>query len=261
MHLDLVVKSAKTFVELALDHITAGDERTRDALLRECVDPFFEQRASRLEEKLDELLRHYEHGEALTLETEFIRTLSAKEKRRLAQQVEDILATEHPTLFTDKPKEKLSRSTIEHIVFTALESRISQFGLEKVVDMATVYYEVRYEDPPGKCSFVSELRVEVYMLLKQALQMSLRTFTENVIVLAVENCLISELPSMLTPSMIHEMDEEMVTKLAAESPEVGQERTELERDIRVLTEGLRICKRHRPRESTGEFDPILYRPA
>ncbi len=86
--------------------------------------------------------------------------------------------------------------------------------------------------------------------------MSLRTFTENVIILAVENYLISELPSMLTSSMVHEMNDDMLTMLAAESPEVAQERTALERDIHVLTEGLRICKRHRPRESTGEFDSL-----
>ncbi|KAH8903562.1 hypothetical protein BR93DRAFT_190369 [Coniochaeta sp. PMI_546] len=229
MHLDLVVKSAKTFVELALDHITAGDESTREALLREYVDPFFEQRTSVLKERLDELLWHYENGEALTLENEFIRTLSVKEKGRLAQQVNDLLVSEHPTLFTDKPREKLSRRMIKDLVSTALERRFSQFGLEKVVDMATVYYE-----------------------------MSLRTFTENVIILAVENCLISKLPSMLTLSMVHDMDDEMLIKLAAESPEIAQERLELERDISVLTEGLRICKRHRPRESTGEFSQFKY---
>ena len=88
--------------------------------------------------------------------------------------------------------------------------------------------------------------------------MSLRTFTENVTILAVENCLISELPSILTSSMVYEMDEEMLTTLVAESSEVRQERMELERDIRVLTEGLRICKRQRPREMTGEFGNLVH---
>ncbi len=60
--------------------------------------------------------------------------------------MKDLLTSEHPTLFTDKPKEKLSRRTIEHLVSTALVRRDSQFGLEQVVDRATVYYEVRYED-------------------------------------------------------------------------------------------------------------------
>ncbi|KAI3390334.1 hypothetical protein diail_10060 [Diaporthe ilicicola] len=198
MHLKLVVSSAKTFADLALDHITAGDERTRDALLREYFDPFFEDRLSSLEAKLDELLLHYRNGEALTRETEFIRALSAREKQRLASQVEDVLADKHPTLFNDKPPgvfpnmptEKMSRSTIKDIVFKALESHTSQFGLEKVVDMAEVYYK-----------------------------MCLRTFTENLIVLAVENCLISQLPYLFTSSMVHGMDEETLEALAAETPE------------------------------------------
>ncbi len=90
--------------------------------------------------------------------------------------------------------------------------------------------------------------------------MSLRTFTENVIILAVENCLISKLPSMLTSNMVCDMDEEMLIKLAAESPEVGQMRLAYERDISVLTEGLAICKKHRPRESTGEFGRFSISP-
>jgi hypothetical protein len=57
--------------------------------------------------------------------------------------------------------------------------------------------------------------------------MSLRTFTENVIILAVENCLISKLSSMLTSSMVHAMDEQRLIMLAAESPAVGQERLDL----------------------------------
>lgn len=67
-------------------------------------------------------------------------------------------------------------------------------------------------------------------------------------ILAAENCLISELPSMLTSSMVHEMGEDMLSSLAAESPQVSQERSQLERDVRMLTEGLRTCKRHRTHE-------------
>lgn len=89
--------------------------------------------------------------------------------------------------------------------------------------------------------------------------MSLRTFTENVIILAVENCLVSKLPTMLTSSMVHDMVDERLVELAAETPEIVQERLDLERDISVLTEGLRTCKRHRPRESTGEFSTNLGR--
>jgi hypothetical protein len=82
--------------------------------------------------------------------------------------------------------------------------------------------------------------------------MSLRTFTDNVIILAVENCLISKLPSLITTANVDEMDDATVTRLAAEPIEIRQIREEYERDIQTLGEGLRICKRFRPRESTGE---------
>src|SRR3569833_1514199 len=261
MHLGLVTDSAKAFVELALAHVTAGDDGTRDALLREYVDPFFEQRASRLEEKLDELLRHYKDGEALMLETEFMRSLSALEKRRVAQQVKDLLDSEQSAETAGKGKDKLSRREVEQLVRNALETRISRFCLEKVVDMATVYYEVCHVDHAprwclptirsGLLSGCMRWRANHF-----SRQMSLRTFTENVIILAVENCLISELPSILASSIIHEMDEEKLTTLAAESSDLRQERFDSERDIRVLTEGLRICKKNRPRQSAGEYSGV-----
>ncbi|OAA63418.1 Dynamin, GTPase domain protein [Niveomyces insectorum RCEF 264] len=224
MHLRCVVDSVKTFVELALQHVTNGDDATRDALLRECVDPFFEQRTARLAEKLDELLRHYQHGEALTLETDFLRAMANREEQRLARQMKELLATGELALFADDKQmsTKSSRSALEQAVCKALVNRTSQFGLEKVVNVATVYYD-----------------------------MSLRTFTENVIILAVENCLMTELPSMLTSAMVYDMDEDMLRTLAAESPSVAQDRLDAERDARVLAEGLRICKKYRPRESSA----------
>jgi len=88
--------------------------------------------------------------------------------------------------------------------------------------------------------------------------MSLRTFTDNVIILAVENCLVSKLRSLLTTSMVHEMDEETLSRLAAESSSVRENRRSIQKDIEVLTEGLRICTMYKPRDLTSESPPSIF---
>lgn len=77
--------------------------------------------------------------------------------------------------------------------------------------------------------------------------MALRTFTDNVINLAVESCLVQDLPNIFTPRQVSNMDESMLQKLAAESPEVCDLRTQLEEDVRLLKEGLERCRPYKPR--------------
>ena len=86
--------------------------------------------------------------------------------------------------------------------------------------------------------------------------MSLRTFAENVVNLAVENCLISDLPTILTPSAVARMDQERLIELASESEDVQAERLELQHQADILREGLKKCQRSRLHERTGKFTPI-----
>ena len=83
--------------------------------------------------------------------------------------------------------------------------------------------------------------------------MSLRIFVDNVINLAVESCLVCDLPDILTPRKVDRMSASKLTELAAESDEVQSQRLALQNEVRILREGLRRCQRHRPRELTGEL--------
>lgn len=82
-------------------------------------------------------------------------------------------------------------------------------------------------------------------------QISLRTFAENVINLAVENCLVCDIHNILTPGMVNAMDEEKLRELAAESEEVQTERSSLNYEVQILRNGLQKCQRSRPHERTG----------
>ncbi|KAL2207299.1 hypothetical protein CC79DRAFT_727864 [Sarocladium strictum] len=94
----------------------------------------------------------------------------------------------------------------------------SEFGIERIIDTVHTFYD-----------------------------MALRTFTDNVINLAVESCLVQDLPNIFTPRQVSNMDETMLQKLAAESPEVCDHRALLKEDIRLLKEGLERCRPYKPR--------------
>lgn len=86
--------------------------------------------------------------------------------------------------------------------------------------------------------------------------MSLSTFTENIMILAVENCLIRKIPDMFASTMITSMNDDMLARLASETRKVREERETLQQDLGVLDSGLRECKRYRPpRELTGKYRP------
>ncbi|KAH8686356.1 P-loop containing nucleoside triphosphate hydrolase protein [Ilyonectria robusta] len=219
-YIELAIDAAKAFVELILQHVILADENTRDAIFAEYVVPFFDERSSALEEKLDELLIHYQEGDAVCLEEEFRLRLSFQTKPRLGNQVQQLLLSDRPNSVGE-----ITAADVKEAIANAPDGQVSEFGLEGVFDMMITYYE-----------------------------MSLRTFTDNVMILAVENCLISKMSTLFTPMMVLGMDDETLSRLAAESSEIRCERSDLENDIAVLKSGLAICKKYQPRKSTGYSD-------
>jgi hypothetical protein len=83
--------------------------------------------------------------------------------------------------------------------------------------------------------------------------MSLRVFADNVMILALENCLLSDIPNILSPEMVYDMTDDKVTALAAESKQIRREREELQSQLEKLHMGLAACREYRPRESSSSF--------
>lgn len=86
--------------------------------------------------------------------------------------------------------------------------------------------------------------------------MSLRTFVDNVINLAVESCLVRDIPTILTPRKVGAMGADRIKELASESEEVQKQRLYLQNEVEILAEELRKCQRQKPREVTGTFDGV-----
>ncbi|KOS20018.1 Interferon-induced GTP-binding protein Mx [Escovopsis weberi] len=176
-YLDLVLKAARSFVQLALEYI------------------------AELQLKLNELLVHYQDGDAICLEDDFQRRVAKRNRLHLALRVKDILLPHEPS----GPNAGLDVETIFNAIKSAPQEKLDNFGLERVAEMMTAYYE-----------------------------MSLRTFTDNVIILAAENCLIAKIPDLLTTMTSYDIDEEKLKRLADEPQLVSRERVRLSKEIQAL---------------------------
>ncbi|KAI1122449.1 P-loop containing nucleoside triphosphate hydrolase protein [Nemania abortiva] len=211
-HIDLLLRIVKSFTEKLMAYITGPDEETYSAIMLHIFDPFFEKRTLKLNRKLRELLCHFQTGYPQPSDAEFRATLAKRRQKHLNPEILQNLVASHPEFFTDKGKRQFNGSVPE---------RKSEFGVDSLIDKSETYYEL-----------------------------SLRNFTDNVIILAVENCLVKELPTILTTSAVSQMKDDMLEKLAAESADIQTQRKELDIECEKLEKGLDLCKTYRGRNST-----------
>ncbi|KAK0716377.1 hypothetical protein B0H67DRAFT_261912 [Lasiosphaeris hirsuta] len=214
-HVDIVAQYSRAFVETLVGHVAGSDAKTADAVIKNIVTPFFEQKQPVLRAKVAELLQHYQAGsDPQPMYNIFLEGVERRRNKRIAQELSRLV----------NAHEKLSLNSLELPVQAVEESMkvASEFSAEQTIDNAMEYYD-----------------------------MSLRVFTDNVITLALENCLISDIPNILCPENVYDMADEKVVTLAAESKQIRKEREELQTQLEKLRMGLTACREYRPRGSTS----------
>ncbi|KAG7405219.1 Interferon-induced GTP-binding protein Mx3 [Fusarium oxysporum f. sp. rapae] len=207
-HVKLVTTVAKAFVDQVFEYVVGSPRtnRTTEAILSTCVDPFFDEKEKVLQEKINELLRPY-----------------TKSWRRISA----VLQENYPHLYesktakTGETSKKVDSKTIAQDINEEDDPEDSEFGINKVIDMMLIYYT-----------------------------MSLRTFTDNVINLAVESCLLYDIPDILTPTKVDRMSKERLEELAGESDDTSSRRKSLQEEVEILRQGLAQCRRYKPRAVT-----------
>ncbi|KAI1375695.1 P-loop containing nucleoside triphosphate hydrolase protein [Hypoxylon crocopeplum] len=214
-HLRLVLSMTKDFVTKLLEHITNSDKKICSAILSEVVGPFFEQKSNILESKLQELLYHYKSGLPQPFDTEFRLLLAQKRQKNIELGGIGGLIASRPVLFTESARTELARAKSS--------GPATEFGVDDLIDKSEVYYE-----------------------------MSLRTFMDSVVVLAVENCLMRDLPFTIKTEKFNQMEDSELERLTCESPETQEERKELQAEDDALKKGLQICSKF----NTPKYSPL-----
>ncbi|KAF0315140.1 dynamin family protein [Colletotrichum asianum] len=108
--------------------------------------------------------------------------------------------------------------------------RIVEIRIEKVMDTVKAFVDEAFEEISA-----------------------LRTFTDNVINLAIESCLIQDLPSVFTARLTNDLTDDEVSHIAIESDDIRSYRSEIEEDIKQLKRGLEECRRFRPRSTVAKL--------
>ncbi|KAI1137859.1 P-loop containing nucleoside triphosphate hydrolase protein [Hypoxylon sp. FL0543] len=206
-HIQLMLTVANGFVRTLLTSIIQPDGNTLSAILSGVVEPFFDEKSVILESNLEEILRHYKSGYPQFHDTEFSNILAQKRRGTFDPDALRGLMESRPDLLTPAARQAIAQmNTPEHS---------TAFAVQELIHKAEAYYE-----------------------------MSLRTFTDQVIILAVENCLIRELPSVMTSAAFDEMTDDEITGFASESAELQEEREKLQAGCDAFAKGLEVCHRH-----------------
>lgn len=87
----------------------------------------------------------------------------------------------------------------------------------------------------------------------------MQTFINNVIILAVEMCLIASIPSIVQPILENKLDAETILRLTERPSTVTKDQTRLSREVRVLEQALSICRDAKPWCQTSEC-PVICHP-
>lgn len=79
----------------------------------------------------------------------------------------------------------------------------------------------------------------------------MKTFVDNVAVQVIEASIVNNLADVFNPLAAAQMDNELVSTIAAESKLHQTQREMLDRKLSILEEGLNTCKRHASRHISG----------
>ncbi|OAA37037.1 Dynamin, GTPase domain protein [Metarhizium rileyi] len=215
-HINRVTLVAKAFVDELFQHIIGPPENnaTTEAILSTQVDEFFQKKEGLLEDKLAELLRPYQQGYALPLDSEFRRLETSRVVNHLLDKIQDMADA--------GDLENVTRQKLEDNLADLSGHGGSEFGTDKVIDMMENYY-----------------------------QLSRGTFTDNIITLGIESVLICDIPDILTPKSVNKMSEDELRMLAQESPVATARRDQLNHEIEALKSGLAQCRRYKQRQVTA----------
>ncbi|KEZ42476.1 hypothetical protein SAPIO_CDS5683 [Scedosporium apiospermum] len=213
-HLRLIIDTTHEFIERLLRYINHSNDDTATAIRRAYIDPFFTEQRKSLYHKLMELLRPYAEGYRMSPSLGYYERISGRV---------DCHILEH---FTTSPTEVGESDTSERI----------QDSPEPESSQST-------EPKPG----------DIIDVMKMYYEMSLQTFSDNIIHLAIESCFLRPIPDLFTPAMVSLMDDTAVLALAGEPEEAGLERRRLKEHADVLRKGLRKCRQYRPRRSVMDL--------
>ncbi|EXJ87644.1 hypothetical protein A1O1_04568 [Capronia coronata CBS 617.96] len=203
-------------IGLILNHV--ADSRTAEQLLRRIVHPALEGIKFKLDDAVSGILAPHQAGHPITYNHYFIENLQKLRQKRQRQ----LLSKKLDQFFGTNSDEGLTwcegrTVDVKSLLTTLTESSMpdmDRFACSEAIDGMMAYYKV-----------------------------AMKTLVDDIAVLAVERCLLKNIPELLPSRTIISLSDDQISTVAAESDDARAERSRAEKEHRVLTKARAMLRR------------------
>ncbi|OCL04807.1 dynamin GTPase [Glonium stellatum] len=212
-HIKTVWDATRGFIILLLSHLS--EESTAGAFLMTHIESLLTERLRMANLKLDEILKPYERGHPITYNHYFTETIQRVKQKRyeeeIARNLRKFYGLTEGTFHTTSVKSVQLPNLLTALTQRS-EPNMDRYACSEILDCMEAYYKV-----------------------------ALKLTVDNVAIQAVENCLLSGINDVISPSSIMQMDKELVYRIAGESQQNQGLRLKMQRKLKILQAGLEVC--------------------
>ncbi|KAB8214697.1 P-loop containing nucleoside triphosphate hydrolase protein [Aspergillus novoparasiticus] len=212
-HVTTAWNNAKDFVRAVVLHI--GDITTAKGLLREVVDPRFDQLLKDLQQRTSELLQPHQQGHPITYNHYFTENLQKARREAWGDGLSTIICNFFGVSSLEATSLDGPSYNLRHLrdsILQSTESSMSRFAATEALECMLAYYKV-----------------------------ALKRFIDGVAIEVIETNLIKPLVDMFAPLLVFDMADDLATRIAGESIENKSLRDQLSRKLHILRKGSETC--------------------
>ncbi|KAF3492327.1 uncharacterized protein GIQ15_01844 [Arthroderma uncinatum] len=194
----------------------AADEATATVLLQEVILPGLQGIKRSLDSKVAEILEHHEVGHPITYNHYLTDNVQKAQSKRRKEELEELLKEVLGPYSLDSGvySHQFHAEVLLSRLVERTEANMDRYASNAAIDMMEAYYKV-----------------------------ALKRMIDDVSVLAIEACLMNQLPGLFSPKTACSLPDDAVRRIAAESPRSIEERMRLKEALAVLETGYQHLSR------------------
>ncbi|KAL2678099.1 P-loop containing nucleoside triphosphate hydrolase protein, partial [Phyllosticta citricarpa] len=212
--IERILHAVRNFFDLALNHTM--DSETGEAVMRRIINPAMETWTAKLQDKVREIMSPHTQGHPITYNLDFADTIQ-QSRMETFQKLSSTLPSERREAMKSQSLTDRDIELLVGVLRGETGVEVDLYACKEAADCMKAYYEI-----------------------------AMRTVIDNVAVLAVEQCLLRNVPHVFSPETVFKLDDKTVAEIAAESEELCQERVMTEIKLEALKKALQSLTRLPP---------------
>lgn len=210
-----ILDATRDTLNAILEHTT--DEATAEGLMRYIINPAMDALKQDLQAMVATVLEPHQRGHPITFNhylTDNIQKAKAQHRKTsLTDQLDSFFGTNSGAGETLVKPRSFDVSSLLRALDQGTEADMDRYACSEAIDCMEAYYKV-----------------------------AIKTFVDDFSVLAVEKCLVKQLPELLSPRTVVTLDDAAVTQIAAETEESQLERSRATSKLGLLASALVVLR-------------------